>query len=488
MSKNLWAGEPESYHLVLEAHAKVEKLIASQAAAGAKAGWIDDMLASLPPMWRHEGSVAVITIDGPLTNGRAGLGRLYGVVGYDDFLEAVIEAASHVETEKLLFKITTPGGAVTGLMEACDLLGQITAMKPSATYVAEQMCSAGVWLASAIKNNHITAGPTAEIGSIGVLSVHSERSKQLADAGVGVTVIRSGKYKAETNSVEVLSPEAKGRVEAQLADVHKLFRAQVGKGRPNLSAEDLAEVSEGQVFLGQKAVSAGLADKIGSFDLALNLLDKRKHSRDTSSNSKGKAMKLTPEQIKAIAAGAPLQSFNLNEDGSDMTAGEIEAYAAKVRQDAAAKVAKDAEDVRAKAIADAAAANQSQAPPDAGVVAMLKEQVATANAKILELTVAAQASVAQVATHAGLLAIARAATGGMLIPMGGTQVAVDGMDAAGVIAEHARVKPLFLAKFPVGRQSAASREDEDQSKSKDANALPVGFEFAVKNAPSTAKR
>lgn len=484
MSKNLWAGEPESFQLVLSAEAKVEKLKADQAAAGAKAGWIEDMIAQLPAMWRHDGETAVITLNGPLVSGSAGLSRLWGVVGYDDLLAAVVEAASHVDTKKLLFDINTPGGAVTGIVDACEALAQITAIKPSSTYVGEQMCSAGYWLASAIKNNVITVSSTAEIGSIGVLSVHTERSKALADNGIGVTVIRSGKYKAETNSVEVLSEGAKARVEAQLADVHKIFRAQVAKGRPDLSADELAEVTEGQIFLGQKAVKAGLADKVGSFDMALNLLDKRKHSRDTSSKSKGKAMNLTPAQLTAIAAGAPLASFGFNADGSEMTAAEITAYEADVREKAAAKAAKEAEDVRIKAEADKA--NPSQAPPaDTGVLALLTDQLAKANASIVQLNVAAVAHTAMAASHEGLLAIARAAVGNMLIPMGGSQAAVDGMDAAAVVAEHARVKPLFLAKFPVGRQSSTSGDDQSSAK---ADALPVGFQFAVKAAPSTAKR
>ena len=482
MSKNLWAGEPESFQLVVEASVKGEKLMAAQAAAGAKAGWLDDMIAQLPPMWRHEGSTAVVSINGPMTSGSAGISRLWGVVGYDDFLEAAIAAASHVDTQKMLFHITTPGGAVSGLMEACETLGQITAMKPSATHVSEQMCSAGYWLASAIKDNVITAGPTAEIGSIGVLSVHTERSKQLADAGVGVTVIRSGEFKAETNSVEVLSAGAKARVESQLADVHKMFRAQVAKGRPNLSAEDLAEVTEGQVFLGQKAVKAGLADKITSFDLALNLLDKRKHSRDTSSNSKGKAMKLTPEQFAAMLAGTPPQAFNLNADGTDMSAAEIEAYAAQVTADKVAADAAAAEVVRLAAVAAAAAPTDKQLAQ----IDLLKEQLATAQAEAVALKITASAHTGVAAAHEGLLAIARAATSKMLVPMGGTSAAVDGMDAAGVIAEHARVEPLFFAKFPGGRQSMVSNEDGKDKVT--APALPLGFELAVKSAPSSAKR
>lgn len=483
----LWAGtDISSYHLVAQAQEKLDTLMASQAAAGAKAGWIDDMIAELPPIWRHHGSTAIVEVNGPLVSGDAGFLRLFGVMGYDNFLSAAIEAAAHENTKALMFRIETPGGDVTGLVEACDELSKITAMMPSATHTGEQMCSAGYWLASAVKENYITAGPTAQVGSIGILRIHSESSKRMEDAGIKTTVLRSGKFKAEVNSIEPLTDGAKGRAEDQLADVHGMFRAQVRKGRPNLSAEDLAEVTEGQVFLGARAVKAGLADKILSFDLALNLLDKRKHSRDTSSKSKGKTMaiQLTPEQLRAISKGAPMQSFGLNDDGTEMTAGEIEAYAAKVREDAAAKLAKEADDARIAA-ENKDKANQPQAPPD-GVVALLTEQLATANAKITEMSIAAVANTAKAAAHDGLLAIARTACAKMLIPMGGTRAAVDGMDAAAVIAEHARVEPLFLAKFPGGRQSLPSHEDQGDDKNK-ANVLPAGFAYALQNAP-TAKR
>lgn len=479
-----WAGDEASFESVLKAEAKVEQLLASH---GAKAGYIDDMIARMPPIWRHEGDTAVVTLSGACVAGSAGYMRLFGVIGYDDFLAAAIEAATHPDTKRLMFHMETPGGDVTGLVEACETLTQITAMKPSSIYTGEQMCSAGYWLASAIKNNHITAGATAAVGSIGILKVHREATKMMEQDGVKVTVLRSGKYKAELNGLEAMTDDVRERALAQLADVHQIFRAQVAKGRPNLAAEDLAEVTEGQVFLGQRAVKAGLADRIGSFDLALKLLDKRKQPSNTSSNSKGKAM-LTPEQIAAIAAGTPLQAFGLNADGTEMSASQITEYdaqVAKAKADAETKAQADA-DTAAAAAAAAAAEGAGITDADKGVVALLKEQVASANAEITTLKIAAASHTAMAAAHDSLLAIARTATANMLIPMGGTAAAVDGMDAAAIVAEHARLKPLFQAKFPVGGRAKAVTEDQGGDKSK-ASALPLGFQVALQSAASNKR-
>jgi len=442
-----WAGCNDSLQLVVQAQVKVEAL---RVTAGMTAGRVDEMLADLPPIWRHEGAVAVIEINGPVVQGDAGWMRLFGVVGYDNIAKAVIEAASDPDTATMLYHINSPGGDVSGIMDIAALLSQISTIKPSSVHTSELMCSAGYWLASAIKDAVITAGATAIVGSIGVLQVHREASKMMEEDGIKVTVLRAGKYKAEMNSVEALTPEAKARAEAQLADVHALFRAQVGRGRPNMSAEDLAESTEGQTFLGKRAVTAGLVDKVGSFELALKLLDKRKHSSNTPTKSKGKAMFLTPEQLAAIAAGTPLQALGLNADGSAMSAEEITAYEASVTNAAeTARIAAEAETARLAAEAAAAAAPVE----DKGVVALLEKQLATANTEITKLNVAAVAHAAAIASHDGLLAIARGATANMLVPLNASSAAVDGMDAAAIVAEHARVKALFTATFPVGKVS-----------------------------------
>jgi len=467
-----WAGSDESYELVIQAQAKVDDLLGK---SGMTAGWLEDTLAKLPPLWRHEGSTAVVEINGPVVNGDAGFMRLFGVLGYDNIGKAAVEAAMHPDTKAMLYHINTPGGDVAGIVDMSALLTQLSSLKPSAVYTTEQMASAGYWMASAIIGV-ISASPTAVLGSIGVLRVHAENSKQAAQAGITRTVLRSGEYKAEVNSIEPLTDGAKARAEEQLAEVHKLFRKQVSIGRPNLSADQLAEVTKGQTFLGQMAVKAGLADKVQSFDLALKLLDKQKHSGNTPSKSKGKAMAitLTPEQITQLRAGKTMAQIGLNEDGTAMSAAEIAA-----RDAAEASNASNAELSTVKAELATAkgelAAVQANLATEMTSTSALKADLAVANAKVADLQKVAQHSDA-------LVAIAREATAKMLIPMGGTQAAVDGMDAAAVIAEHARVKPLFLEKFPAGQHSRAS--DEDKTNKPTAAMVPAGFEYALKNAPS----
>lgn len=462
MKTIFWAGEAESYEQVLQAQAKVE---AMQAKPDMKAGWIEDMVAKLPPIWRHEGSTAVVEIDGPVVQGEAGFLRLFGVIGYHDIAKAAVEAAQHADTKSMLYHINSPGGDVAGITDMTATLETLSRLKPSAVHTSELLASAGYWMASAIRGE-LTAGPTAIVGSIGVLRVHSENSEALKQRGVTATVLRSGEYKAELNSIEPLTDGAKERAVAQLGEIHAMFRAQVSKGRPNLTTEKLAEVTEGQTFLGKQAVKAGLVDKVQSFGLALKLLDTRKQSGNTPSNSKGKAMHLTPEIVAAIAAGKSLASLGLNEDCTPMSAEQIEA------RDAAAKAeAEAAEAARVKAEADAAA--KAAADAAGAELATAKADLAIATAKIADLEKIA-------AHHDGLVAIVRTATANMLVPMGGSKAAVETLDASALVAEHARVKAEFDKKFPVGRVSAP-----EGGKEKASADIPVGFLLATKQFAST---
>lgn len=468
-----WAGTEESFDLVMKAEMQVEALLAKP---GMTAGYIDDMIAKLPPIAQHIGSVAVIDVNGPLVQGSAGIGRLFGVVGYDDIAQAAVDIAAHPDTQAMLWHINTPGGDVAGITDMSGLIGTLSALKPSAVHTSELMASAGYWMGSAVVNaKFMSAGPTAVVGSVGVLRVVTNTAGLDEKLGVKRTVLRAGQYKAEINPIEPLTEEAKARAESQMAEVHSLFKKQVAAARPKLAADQINEVTQGQTFLGQQAVKAGLVDKIQSFDLALKLLDRQKSPSNTLSHSKGKAMAitLTPEQLAQIAAGKTLAQLGMNEDGSPMSAEQLAARDADTaRNQASAEmtaIKAELETTKGQLTTVQASLTTVQAE-----LTTAKAEVATSKAKITDLEKVA-------AHHEGLVAIAKEATAKMLIPMGGTQATVDGMDAAAVIAEHARIKPLFLEKFPAGRQSQASEDDQREATKV---TLPLGFEFAVKNAPS----
>jgi signal peptide peptidase SppA len=453
----LWAGSQESFDVVLAAEVKV--------AEGLKVGMWDDN-SDLPPLWEARGSTAVINISGSLIDGAAGFMRYFGVVGYDDIIKATIEAATDPDMKSLLFHINSPGGEVNGVIDTAKVLNQITALKNSSVYTSSVMASGGYWLGSAI-NGTIAAGPTAKVGSIGVLTVLTNVEKALEIQGVKKTILRAGDQKALNNPYEPLSDQAKANIQQDLNDVHSLFRAAVAKGRPNLSAADLVDVTQGQEFMGKRALTAGLVDKVSSFDVALKLLDSTTTASNTPQKSKGSTMKtvLTEAHILQIAAGASLESLGLKvETTAEPTEAATAAAvaAAALVADTAAKAAEEAAKTTTKVEAVTASTE---------VVDLLKSQLLTAQAELVTtkaelINVKATHQTAS-ANHDGLLQIAREAVGKMSIALGGTDAASTTLDAAGAIAEHARVSAVFKEKFKVGgvavkTPAAGAAEPEDE--------------------------
>ena len=197
-------------------------------------------------------------------------------------------------------------------------------------------------------------------------------------------------------------------------------------------------------------------------------------------------MHMTPQQLAkyqaAIAAGhtisAALAAAGVVVTAEQLTEMEASATAFKAEQEAAAKVATDAAAIEAAKVAAAASTGVAESAND-----LLKSQLVTANASLLaanvELVNLKASTQSMTANHDGLLAIARSAVAAMSVPMGGSSASADAMDAAKVIAEHARIKPLYLEKFKVGQQSLAA--DADAGK-KDAVALPLDFQMRAQQS------
>lgn len=437
----------------------------------------------LPAMIEKRGSIGILKIEGRLVNGAAGWYRFYGMVGYDDIAGAAAQLYGDPDVKKVLVRIESPGGMVDGIIDCGTQLEQITATKPSLVYSGQLCCSGGYWLATSIKGAELYAGPTAEIGSIGVLSIHTDITKALELAGVKKTVLRAGENKARLNPYEPLTDELKAKELVKMADVHKMFRAQVGRGRPNLNASELLAVTDGSTFMGKQALSAGLVDKVASFEQALKLLDSEKYSGNTPSHSKGAQMKLSHETIAKLMAGVPIDQLGLTAE---------EQTEAQQLLDSVRNVNKDSGNDSPKPGLNAGNGGGAQAPPAgddtklSAQVELLTSQLATANDKVVSLTadlkIAKDASAPLQAENAALLKIACASLGRMQVALGAADT-TEGMDAKSVIEQHEKVVATFNEKFKQGRQT-----QDPQVEKKEVSVAPELRQFTQLAAMAQQQR
>jgi capsid assembly protease len=398
------------------------------AAVEQRAGMGMDKLESDSELLEINGSIGVISIKGSLTNTDSFWNALMGVTSYPQIREALVEAASNPDVQSILLDIDSGGGSVSGVADTANLIKMIDSkIKPVVAFTDGTMCSAAYWLGSSARE--VFSSATAMVGSLGVIATHAERSQQLKNDGIGVTVIRSGQYKALANGVEPLTKEAESQIQGHLDGVYKVFAQHVADSRGVDYATADTVMGQGREFLGQAAVDAGLVDGIKTYDEVMALMsleksiDTSKSFMDNSAKSKGgNTLKATLETPEA-QVDAEITDPGVDADTSAETTGSA-----------------------------------ASAEADSGLVAFLQAQIKEKDAALIAANVDISKLTDQYSAvksaHDGLMAIAKKSLSVMRVATGGTAAGVDALSATALLSEHESLAAQYQDKFKVGGVAA----------------------------------
>jgi len=208
------------------------------------------------------GGVAVIAVRGTLVQRTGTLRPWSGMCGYDGLRQSLALALDDPEVDAIVLDIDSPGGEVAGCFDLVDQVYAARAVKPIRAILAENAFSAAYALASAASS--VSVPRTGGTGSVGVLALHVDWSRALADAGISVTLVTYGARKADGNEFQPLSEPALARFQADIDRIGELFVDTVARNR-NLAPSAIAGL-EAATFLGEAGVLAGLADRVAAPD------------------------------------------------------------------------------------------------------------------------------------------------------------------------------------------------------------------------------
>ena len=134
----------------------------------------------------------------------------------------------------------------------------------------------------------ISAGETAEVGSIGTVAVVEDTSEQFAAEGIVVHVISTGEFKgAFVDGVEV-TPEHLAYLQERVDEINQHFLKGVSKGR-KMSMAQVGKVADGRVFGAAKSQELGLIDKVQRLDVTQAALAKEIKSMSTPRRNRASA-------------------------------------------------------------------------------------------------------------------------------------------------------------------------------------------------------
>lgn len=211
--------------------------------------------------------IAVVSVIGTLVSRSGYLDAASGLQAYGDIADAIAAAMDDTSVRGVILDVDSPGGEVGGLF---DLIEQIQAIrsasaKPLWAVANESALSAAYAIASAADRLYVTR--TGEVGSIGVVAVHVDESGADAKAGLAWTFVFAGDRKVDGNAHEPLSERARATIQADVDRLYAEFCALVAVNR-GLSPEAVRG-TEAAIYRGTLAVRAGLADRLGTLDLAI---------------------------------------------------------------------------------------------------------------------------------------------------------------------------------------------------------------------------
>ena len=167
----------------------------------------------------------------------------------------------------VILDVDSPGGEVGGLFDLVEQIGAIKAAsdKPLWAVANEGALSAAYAIASAADRLYVTR--TGEVGSVGVVAVHVDESGADAKAGLAWTFVFAGEQKVDGNAHEPLSERARATIQADVDRLYAEFCGLVAANR-GMSSEAVRG-TKAAIYRGELAIRAGLADRVGTLDLAI---------------------------------------------------------------------------------------------------------------------------------------------------------------------------------------------------------------------------
>lgn len=258
---------------------------------------------AVPKPYRNAAGVGIVTITGSLVNRGAWIGASSGLTSYEGIQHQIKSAGADDSVRSVILDMSTPGGEAIGAFETAAAVRALAARKRVVAVVNGMAASAGYAIASGA--HEIVTTPTGVSGSIGVVLLHFDYSRMLANEGIAPTLIFAGSHKIDGNPFEPLSEGVRSDVQAYVDAFYELFLTTVEEGRGDRLSAAAARATQARAPMGQAAVDMKLADRIGTFETVLAELQHSAAPRSTgrSTSMKGKTMDNTESAPAAETAG-----------------------------------------------------------------------------------------------------------------------------------------------------------------------------------------
>lgn len=190
------------------------------------------------------------------------------------YLDTIKQFEQDDKIKAVVVRLDSPGGKVGPSQEVYGALLRLKKKKPLLASLGSLGASGAYYIACAADT--VYALPGTMTGSIGVIMEMFDASEGLKRIGVTPNSITAGTLKDAGSPFKPMSEQERAYFKDLVDDVHSQFIEAVSSGR-NMEVDAVRRLADGRVFTGRQAKGAGLVDRLGGLDEAVEDARKKAH-------------------------------------------------------------------------------------------------------------------------------------------------------------------------------------------------------------------
>jgi len=208
--------------------------------------------------------VGVLNINGPIFPKANMMTQMSGATSIEKLQSDFRQMVTDDTIKSIVLNIDSPGGMSDLIMEMGDTIYEARGQKPIVAVANTTAASAAYWLGSQAEQFYVT--PSGQVGSVGVYTVHQDKSAQQEKEGISTTMISAGKYKVEGSPFGPLSDDAKEHMQERVNETYAEFVSAVARGRGTNEEVVKESYGDGRTYRAKTALAMGMVDGVQTLD------------------------------------------------------------------------------------------------------------------------------------------------------------------------------------------------------------------------------
>lgn len=227
---------------------------------------MSDLLAAGPEDKKGD-EIAIYYAVGDIVDGVVAMPSRESVIDAQKVCADLQDLAKDKDVKAVVLRVNSPGGSAYASEQIWHQVMELKKVKPVVVSMGSYAASGGYYISCPA--NWIVAEPNTLTGSIGIFGMFPDVSGLLREKlGLKFDEVKTNKYALFGTRSRPFTADELSHLESYIDRGYKLFRQRVADGR-RLKVDQVEQVAQGHVWLGQNALRIGLVDQLGGVEVAL---------------------------------------------------------------------------------------------------------------------------------------------------------------------------------------------------------------------------